>query len=57
MDYFFECSKSKDKISIDFIADTPFIFILRNKNLSKGLYILFFSNLYKIEDHEDYYLL
>lgn len=56
MDYFFECSKSKDKISIDFIADTPFIFILRNKNLSKGFYILFFSKLYKIEDDKDYYI-
>jgi hypothetical protein len=50
VDYFFEYSKSNDKISIEFIADTPFIFILRNKNLSKGYYILFFSNLYKIED-------
>ena len=55
VDYVYECSKSKDKASIDFIADRPFIFILRNSNLPKGHDILFFSKLYKIEDDEDYY--
>ena len=55
VDYVYECSKSKDKNSVDFIADRPFIFILRNSNLPKGHDILFFSKLYKIEDDEDYY--
>ena len=55
VDYVYECSKSKDNNSVDFIADRPFIFILRNKNLPKGHDILFFSKLFKIEEDEDYY--
>ena len=55
IDYVYEFSKSKDKNSVDFIVDRPFILILRNKNLPKGHDILFFFKLFKIEDDEDFY--
>lgn len=49
-----ECYKDKDPDSIDFIANKPFIFIIRSEDCPKGRDILFFSKICDIDNSTDY---
>ena len=49
-----ESTKEGDPSATDFLANKPFIFMLRNEQFPKGHDILFFAKYCKIEDFDDY---
>ena len=49
-----ESFKEGNPKAINFIANKPFLFLLRNENFPKGHDILFFTKFCKIEDFDDY---
>lgn len=49
-----ESTKEKDPNAKDFIADRPFLFLIRNEDFPEGRDILFFTKLCKLEDVDDY---
>ena len=48
-----ECFRDKDPNAKDFIANKPFIFLLRNEDCPKGHDIIFFTKICKIENNND----
>ena len=48
-----ECFREKDPDAKDFIADRPFIFIIRNDNLPKGRDIIFFTKFCLVKREND----
>lgn len=54
MEVILESTKEGDPSAKNFIANKPFIFMLRNEQFPKGHDILFFAKFCKIEDFDDY---
>ena len=48
-----ECFREKDPDAKDFIADRPFVFIIRNDNLPKGRDIIFFTKFCLVKREND----
>lgn len=49
-----ECTKDKDPNAKDFIADRPFLFLIRNEDFPEGRDILFCTKFCKVDDLDDY---
>ena len=49
LDIILECYREKDPNAKDFIANRPFIFLIRNEECPKGRDIIFFTKICKIE--------
>ena len=54
MEVILESTKEGDPLAKDFLANKPFIFMLRNEQFPKEHDILFFAKYCKIEDFDDY---